>query len=111
MKEAVGRRNSRYAALTGCSSIPDRGAARTGYDSSGIIAGADVKLDLNDTSLVKDILYAQYREWKGTRYQLRGLSKDGIDCSGFVHITFKSKLGANPTEVERPAGGIGYRYQ
>jgi cell wall-associated NlpC family hydrolase len=26
---------------------------------------------------------------------LRGLSKDGIDCSGFVHITFKSKLGVN----------------
>lgn len=83
------------AALTGCSSIPDRGAARTGYDSSGVIAGGDVKLDLNDTSLVKDLLYAQYREWKGTRYQLRGLSKDGIDCSGFVHITFKSKLGVN----------------
>jgi cell wall-associated NlpC family hydrolase len=50
---------------------------------------------LNDTSLIKDVLYAQYREWKGTRYQLRGLSKDGIDCSGFVHITFKSKLGVN----------------
>jgi cell wall-associated NlpC family hydrolase len=42
---------------------------------------------------VKDALYAQYDEWKGTRYQLRGLSKNGIDCSGFVHMTFKSKLG------------------
>ncbi|HVI78330.1 MAG TPA: NlpC/P60 family protein, partial [Candidatus Acidoferrum sp.] len=83
------------ASLTGCSSIPDRGSARSGYESLGIIAEPVLKPDLNDTSVVKDILYAQYREWKGTRYQLRGLSKDGIDCSGFVHITFKSKLGVN----------------
>jgi len=82
-------------ALTGCTSMPDKGMARAGYASDGsrAIAEPGVNPDLNDTHSVKTALYAQYDEWKGTRYQLRGLSKDGIDCSGFVHLTFKSKLG------------------
>ena len=37
-------------------------------------------------------LYAQYQAWKGTRYKLGGLSKKGIDCSGFVQVTFKHRL-------------------
>jgi len=82
--------------LPGCSSMPDRGTARTGYvtgaDSRADMYGGDIA-DLSDPESVKDALYAQYDEWKGTRYQLRGLSKNGIDCSGFVHMTFKSKLG------------------
>ncbi len=68
---------------------------------TGQVPGADSRVDIyagsgvdaSDSESVKDALYAQYDEWKGTRYQIRGLSKNGIDCSGFVHITFKSKLG------------------
>ena len=48
---------------------------------------------MNDPAAVKSSLYAQYDEWKGTRYQLGGLSKQSVDCSGFLHITFKSRLG------------------
>lgn len=47
-------------------------------------------VDLRD---IKDKLYAQYNKWRGVRYRLGGLSRHGIDCSGFVHVTFKSKLG------------------
>lgn len=38
-------------------------------------------------------LYSQYHEWQGVRYQRGGLSQRGIDCSGFVHVTFKSRFG------------------
>lgn len=82
--------------LAGCSSVPDRGMLRTGY-KPGADSRIDIypggSVDLSDPESVKDALYAQYDEWKGTRYQIRGLSKDGVDCSGFVHLTFKSKLG------------------
>ena len=33
------------------------------------------------------------KKWQGVRYQLGGLSQDGIDCSGFVHIVYKKGLG------------------
>ena len=46
-----------------------------------------------DYHQVKKALYSQYNEWQGVRYQRGGLSQRGVDCSGFVHITFKSKLG------------------
>ncbi|MBX3617003.1 NlpC/P60 family protein [Nitrosomonas sp.] len=42
---------------------------------------------------IKKALYSQYNEWQGVRYQRGGLSRRGVDCSGFVHITYKSKLG------------------
>lgn len=38
-------------------------------------------------------LYSHYHEWQGVRYQRGGLSQRGIDCSGFVHMTFKSRFG------------------
>ena len=38
-------------------------------------------------------LNQQYREWKSVRYRLGGLSKKGIDCSGFVFLTFRDKFG------------------
>ncbi|ARO88228.1 glycoside hydrolase [Nitrosospira lacus] len=73
-------------ALAGCSSVPEREAPKAVY-----VTGA--KSDLDNTALVKESLYAQYSQWKNTKYQLGGLSKNGIDCSGLVHVTFKTRLG------------------
>ncbi|MDN5935807.1 MAG: NlpC/P60 family protein [Nitrosospira sp.] len=73
-------------AFAGCGSVPDKGAAKVAY-----VPGA--KVDLRNTALVKENLYAQYSQWKNTKYQIGGLSRNGIDCSGFVYMTFKSRLG------------------
>jgi probable lipoprotein NlpC len=72
--------------LAGCSSVPERGAPKVVY-----VPGA--RVDLDNSALVKETLYAHYGQWKNTRYQIGGLSRNGIDCSGFVYLTFKSKLG------------------
>ena len=44
---------------------------------------------------IKGRLYTQYHKWRGVRYRLGGSSKHGIDCSAFVQVTFKAKLGVN----------------
>jgi len=36
-----------------------------------------------------------YNEWRGVKYREGGMSKQGIDCSGYVHLAFKSKLQKN----------------
>jgi cell wall-associated NlpC family hydrolase len=51
------------------------------------------RIDLTDGQAVKSILYAQYNEWKSVQYRAGGMSKKGIDCSGFVYITYRSKFG------------------
>lgn len=45
------------------------------------------------TQIIKRNLYEHYSQWRGTRYCAGGLSKKGIDCSGFIYITFKHRFG------------------
>jgi probable lipoprotein NlpC len=47
----------------------------------------------SDTSRIKSELYTQYHEWEKVGYRHGGMSKNGVDCSGFVHITFRDKFG------------------
>jgi len=62
--------------------------------ASGAAAGAEAqRADFADAQAMKDRLYRQYQQWKGTTYQYGGLSKKGIDCSGFVHVTYLEQLG------------------
>lgn len=48
---------------------------------------------LSEQGQVKEKLMAQYYQWQGTPYRLGGMGDDGFDCSGFVHHTFRSRLG------------------
>jgi probable lipoprotein NlpC len=88
------------AAIAGCVHVPEREAAQT-----RIATGA--KVNLGDSERVKKQLFAQYGQWKGTKYEIGGLSRSGIDCSGFVYVTFKSKLGVvvpRSTDLQADAG-------
>ena len=42
---------------------------------------------------ILDALNQQYGNWKSVKYKMGGLSKRGVDCSGFVYLTFQEKLG------------------
>lgn len=37
-------------------------------------------------------LLSHYNQWRGVSYREGGLSKSGIDCSGFVHLAYKQAL-------------------
>jgi len=49
------------------------------------------KTSTADTEIVT-LLYDQYNDWRGVRYREGGLSKNGVDCSGYVYLTFKQRL-------------------
>lgn len=46
-----------------------------------------------DSTQIKEALYRMYMEWQNVRFMDGGLSKDGIDCSGFVYITYLHSFG------------------
>jgi probable lipoprotein NlpC len=73
-------------AATGCSRLAVK------HEPEDSISHAK-KVDLSDSKAVKETLYLQYQQWKDTKYVIGGLSKKGIDCSGFVYVTYLEKLG------------------
>ena len=48
-----------------------------------------------EDSPVLPLLRAQAGRWRGVPYRLGGSSESGVDCSAFVQITFRSKLGVD----------------
>jgi len=58
-------------------------------------------------STTKQKLMSQYYEWKGTPYKLGGLSKRGVDCSGFVQITFKNQFSKILPRTTQLQAGVG----
>jgi lipoprotein Spr/probable lipoprotein NlpC len=50
-------------------------------------------MDRSNPAWVREVLYSQYDQWKHVRYKPGGLSRDGVDCSGFVYLTYDSRLG------------------
>ncbi len=55
---------------------------------------ATPKATLNSES-IKAALQRHYNEWKGVNYKYGGINKNGIDCSGFIYITFKNLFDIN----------------
>ena len=79
--------------LAGCSSMEP--AAISG---NGLLN----KVPAQDSQDIRQRLLSQYQQWKGVRYRLGGLSRQGIDCSGFVQRTFVEQLGiAVPRTTEQ----------
>lgn len=76
-----------FGLLVGCGSLQEsRIPAQSAASGSRLGSSAH-------SSSVKNQLLAQYQKWQGVRYKLGGLSRRGIDCSGFVMQVFKSQFG------------------
>lgn len=68
--------------IIGCSSTPNNKSSVQINKPQGLV----------NSTTIKTALYQQHQQWKGTRYQWGGLSKNGIDCSGIVYLTYLEKL-------------------
>ncbi|MBL4869059.1 MAG: C40 family peptidase [Pseudomonadales bacterium] len=73
------------------------------------IISAKQQTALSNTRQVRQLLYQQYNQWKGSKYKIGGLSKKGIDCSGFTHLTYKTKLGINIPRSTKRLSKIGIK--
>lgn len=49
--------------------------------------------NLSDPIFAISSLSEHQRNWQGTRYRLGGTSRQGIDCSGFMQVTFRELFG------------------
>jgi probable lipoprotein NlpC len=73
--------------LTACSATP-----HYGLKNPSVKVAAE-RVDLSDTHKVKQVLNQQYKDWRHVQHRMGGVSKNGIDCSGLVYQTYRTKLG------------------
>ncbi|MGL5006638.1 MAG: NlpC/P60 family protein [Plesiomonas sp.] len=75
--------------------------------SSPVKKSTSIKGSLGDPIMVIAALHEQLDDWYGTPYHLGGMTKQGVDCSGFVSVTFKDRfaLGLPRTTKEQARKG------
>ncbi len=87
--------------IVGCGSLPDKNANNYQLKSKQITKKTGPRV-----AIVNE-LYQQHREWQGVRYRLGGTGKSGIDCSAFVQLTYKSRLGIHLPRTARQQSSLG----
>lgn len=88
--------------IVGCGSLPDRANNNYQLKSTRILNNPIAV----EQTVIRE-LYQQHREWQGIRYRLGGMSRKGIDCSAFVQLTYKSKLGIHLPRTARQQSRLG----
>ncbi len=64
-------------------------------------------VSLSNIEAVKKALYAQLKEWDAVEYDYGGLSKEGVDCSGFVYLTYRSNFGIELPRTAQEQSHVG----
>jgi probable lipoprotein NlpC len=84
--------------LAGCQSTP-----KPSHQAAVVYPGA-----MEDTHPLA-LLYQQHADWHGTPYRLGGTSRNGIDCSAFVQITYRDLFGIDLPRTAREQVSVGQR--
>lgn len=86
------------SALGGCAGTPPGTTERPAHAASpGTPAG------------IRTALEEQLEAWRGTPYEWGGMSRDGIDCSGFVYRTYRDRLGIEVPRTTAAQTRVGAR--
>ena len=84
--------------LAACSTTPYR------VPDGTAVTVSNHRVDLGDSERVKQILSQQYNDWHNVQHKMGGTSKRGVDCSGLVYQTYRTKLGVDmPRSTEYQA--------
>ncbi len=62
------------------------------------------RVDLKQSQAVQQALYEQLKEWRSVPNRVGGMSKSGVDCSGFALLTFREYFGVElPRSTQQQA--------
>ncbi|MDH5426292.1 MAG: NlpC/P60 family protein [Gammaproteobacteria bacterium] len=76
------------------------------YGCAAEVKGKLIQSPLSSQQLTQ-AFKQQHASWKGVRYKTGGLSRKGVDCSGFVYRSYKDGVGVSiprTTELQSQQG-------
>jgi cell wall-associated NlpC family hydrolase len=76
--------------LVGCAGVPTPDSKASNLFE---VKSLTQNEDYLEPEWAKTALSKYFREWESVRYKFGGLSKQGVDCSGFVYLTFLNQFG------------------
>lgn len=91
--------------VTGCQTSPKLSSQQ----HNKVPIPTPVKAPLQDVMQTMLLLYQHHDVWQGTPYRIGGSSSIGIDCSGFVQITYREQFGINLPRTTEQQLRIGQR--
>jgi cell wall-associated NlpC family hydrolase len=56
---------------------------------------------------IREQIYQEYLQWKGTKYRLGGSAREGVDCSGFVKVVYQNIFDMNLPRTTKEMERIG----
>lgn len=87
--------------LTGCGSMM-QSTPDTAYQVEASV------LQKSTPAFISQRLYQQHQEWRGTPYAWGGMSKRGVDCSGFVQLTLQQQFATHIPRTTAQQSQTGY---
>lgn len=93
--------------LVGCGSPGSRSREpAVGSHRDPVLSG---RISLSDREATRAALLEQYLDWAGVPYRYGGNARDGMDCSGFIQLTYLQRFGIvlpRDTAGQRHAGRV-----
>ncbi|MDO4510646.1 MAG: NlpC/P60 family protein [Bacteroidales bacterium] len=92
-------------ALSACHTKKSASATTTHYPTRRPVRVSDEWKTLNITLTSRDnkLLYKEIKSWLGAPYRYGGNTRNGVDCSGFVHqiykTVYKQKIQRNSAKI------------
>ena len=81
--------------FAGCGHQAPVPVSEGGMQKNEIQVASTAESHVQPTSQPRQLLAQHFQEWSGTPYRLGGQSARGIDCSGFVNVTYNNLFGIN----------------
>lgn len=82
--------------LSACSSTPPARQSHTSHTSPVAVSGS-----------VQQRLVRHFRRWQGVPHKYGGNDRHGIDCSGFVHLTYRELFNTRVPRTTKQLAKIG----